>query len=107
ASASAALPPTNLTIAGAAATARPPAPAVSVSAESPRSAAASARENPGKYRPSTGFAGASNQRSPAPERRTPKLTPLRDIAVTSELASTPAAASSIDLHAAIDRLRKK
>ena len=42
-----------------------------------------------------------------PERRTPKLTPLRAIAVTIELPGTPAAASSIALHAAIDRLRKK
>ena len=42
--ASAGVPPTNLTIAGAAAIAKPPTPAVSVIAESPRSAAASAIE---------------------------------------------------------------
>ena len=45
--------------------------------------------------------------SPVPERRTPKLTPLRAIAVTIELPGTPAAASHIALHAAIERLRKK
>ena len=37
----------------------------------------------------------------------PKLTPLRAIATTIELSGTFAAASSIALHAAIDRLRKK
>jgi hypothetical protein len=37
----------------------------------------------------------------------PKFTPLRAIAVTSELPGTFAAASSIALQAAIDRLRKK
>jgi hypothetical protein len=42
--ASAGVPPTNLTMAGAAAMAKPPTPAVSVIAESPRSAAASATE---------------------------------------------------------------
>ncbi len=42
--ASVGVPPTNLTIAGAAAIAKPPTPAVSVIAESPRSAAASAIE---------------------------------------------------------------
>src|SRR6185295_6286125 len=57
--ASAGVPPTNLTIAGAAAIAKPPTPAVSVIAESPRSAAASAMEYPGKYNPSTRLAGAS------------------------------------------------
>jgi hypothetical protein len=41
AAASAGVPPTNCTIAGAAAIAKPPSPAVSVMALSPRSAAAS------------------------------------------------------------------
>ena len=55
----------------------------------------------------TGFAGAWNQRSPVPLRRMPKLTPLRAITVTRLLPGTPCAASDIDLHAAIERLRKK
>jgi hypothetical protein len=48
ASASCGVPPTNLTIAGAAAMAKPPRPAVSVIALSPRSGAASLMVLPGK-----------------------------------------------------------
>ena len=51
-------------------------------------------------------AGAVNQRSPRPLTRMPNSTPLRAIAVTM-LLGTPCAASSIALHAAIERLRKK
>ena len=95
------------TIAGDDAIAKPPTPAVSVIALSPRSAAASSTPNPGKNRPSTALAGAWNQRSPVPEIRIPKFTPLRAITVTIELNGTLAAASIIALQAAIDRLRKK
>ena len=105
--ASTGVPPTNLTIAGDDAIAKPPTPAVSVIALSPRSAAASSTPNPGKNRPSTALAGAWNQRSPVPESRIPKFTPLRAITVTIELNGTLAAASIIALQAAIDRLRKK
>ena len=41
-----------------------------------------------------------------PDSRIPKRTPLRAIAVTMLLPATPCAASSMLLHAAMDRLRK-
>ena len=51
--------------------------------------------------------GVVNHVSPVPESRTPKSTPLRLIAVTTVEPSIPLAASRADLHAAIERLRKK
>jgi hypothetical protein len=105
--ASCGVPPTNCTIAGAVAIANPPSPAVSVIELSPMSGAACSGPYPGKYRPFTSGAVASNQRSPVPDNRMPKRTPLRDIAVTRLLFATPCAASSMTLHAAIDRFRKK
>src|SRR3989304_1363348 len=64
--ASCGVPPPKWTIAGAAAMAKAPIPAVSVMVESPMSGLASCWLNPGKKRPTGGSAGATNQRSPRP-----------------------------------------
>ena len=61
----------------------------------------------GEVQPVTTGAGASNHCSPVPDKRMPKRTPLRDMAVTRLLFGTPCAASSMALQAAMDRLRKK
>ena len=102
--ASRAVPLTNVTIAGAAAMANAPIPAVSVIAESPTSGLASAAVNPGKYSPRGVSAGATNHRSPSPLTRIPNSVPLRAIVVTSVLAGIPCAASIVALHAAITGL---
>src|SRR3972149_3427455 len=83
------VPLTKVTMAGAAAMANPPMPAVSVMVLSPMSALASSLEKPGKYRPTGTVAGAVNQRSPSPLTRIPKSVPLRAMAVTSVLPATP------------------
>src|SRR3990170_365035 len=98
------VPLTKVTIAGAAAMAKPPMPAVSVIVLSPMSALASCRLNPGKYSPSGISAGAVNQASPSPLTRMPKSVPLRAMVVTSVLPSTPCAASAIALQAAMTGL---
>ncbi len=66
ASASGTAPPTNRTIAGAAAIANPPIPAVSVMAESPMSGFASSSANEPRNSPSASSAGPVNQLSPVP-----------------------------------------
>lgn len=104
--ASAGVPPTNLTIAGDDAIAKPPTPAVSVIALSPSQQQRRQRQIR-EEQTFNGIGRSSNQRSPVPESRIPKFTPLRAITVTIELNGTLAAASIIALQAAIDRLRKK
>src|SRR5712671_431186 len=68
-SASAGVPPTNWTTAGAPPIAKPPRPAVSVIALSPMSGLASPGPNPGKYRPSGVCADADPEVGPVPRHR--------------------------------------
>ncbi len=105
--ASATSPPTNFTIAGAAAIAKPPMPPVSVMAESPMSGLASSGPNAPRYRPSGVLAGPVNHWSPVPETWMPKSVPLRAIATTSDEPGTSRAASQASLQAGMPRLRKK
>ena len=98
------VPPTKRMMAGAVAIAKPPMPAVSVMVLSPRSGLASASVYPGNHSPSTGGAGAVNQRSPRPLTRMPKSVPLRAIALTMVHPSIPWATSAIALQAAITGL---
>ena len=72
AAASAAPPPKNVATAGAAATAIPPRPMHSITAESPMSSAASSSRKPSRSSAScTGAAGAVNQRPGSPATWTP------------------------------------
>ncbi|GBD28799.1 hypothetical protein HRbin31_00820 [bacterium HR31] len=103
--ASCGVPPTNFTMAGAAAMAKAPIPAVSVMVESPMSGLASSSRKPGKYSPFGTGAGAVNHRSPRPETRIPNSVPFRAIQVTTLDPATPWAASRVALHAAITGLR--
>ena len=90
-------PPTNWTMAGAAAMVNPPIPAVSMMVLSPMSKLASASEKPGKYSPSTFCAGPTNQRPGMEESWMPKSVPLRAITVSMDESGTPSAASNMHL----------
>ena len=99
-------PPTNWTMAGAAAMQKPPIPAVSVMQLSPRSGLASASSNPGKYSPLTISAGAVNHASgPRPAMRIPKSVPLRHMVATTVEQGTSKTGSMVHLQAGIDRFR--
>ena len=105
---SAGVPPKKAASAGAAASAIPPRPMHSSTAESPMSRAASSSPWPSRSRTSwTGAAGAVNQRPGSPASWMPTSVPLRDISVTTLDPSVPLAASEAHFAAAIVRLRKK
>ena len=105
---SAAPPPKNDATAGDAATAMPPSPTHSMTAESPMSSAASPTVKPSRSSASpTGAAGARNQRPGRPASWMPISVPLRAIRLTRVEPSVPEAASDAHLAAAIVSGRKK
>ena len=106
-SACSAVPPVKLRIPGAPPMAKPPQPTVSVMAESPMSSPASASVHPGRNRPCTRGEGAVNHSPSSPLTWMPKSVPLRAMAVTRVLASTPRAGSAAALPAAMDSPRNR
>ena len=67
---------------------------------------ASSSPKPGKYRPSTHWAGPVNHSSPSPDTLMPNSTPLRHMAVTMELPSTSRATSRHTFDEGMLMLRK-
>ena len=86
---------------------KPPQPTVSVMAESPMSRPASSSFQPGRSSPWTRGAGAVNHSPSSPLTWMPNSVPLRAMAVTTVLASTPRAGSMADLAAAMESPRNR